>query len=134
LACKCTLEVKGCSSSFSDLLLMFCPKTFLFVMLFIPYWSLNICLHLLMQPSCRFLGNCWAQVLGLLTSPLGAPTSFPLYFSWGDWRHLHKVHYSATYLRSWALVAPIITTKFFSSYCLYLLEVIGFKSFNLFPF
>jgi hypothetical protein len=87
-----------------------------------------------MQPSCRFLGNYWARVLGLLRSPLGALTSFPLYFSWGDWRHLHKVHYLATYLGNWAFVAPIITTIFFLNYRLFLLGVIGFLKINLFLF
>jgi hypothetical protein len=30
LSCRCALEVKGCSINLRDLLLVFCPKTFLF--------------------------------------------------------------------------------------------------------
>ncbi len=129
LACKCTLKVRGCLSSFRDFFLMFCPKTFLFVMLFPPYWSLNISLHLLMQPSCRFLGNYWAQVLELLTSPLGALTSFPPYFSWGISLIYTKFIMSAAYLRSWALVAPNIATIFFFELSFVLIGGDRFKKF-----
>jgi hypothetical protein len=103
---------------------------------FPPCQSFNTNLNLLMQPSCRFLRNYWAQVLGLFTSPLGAPTSFPPDFSWGGGVGLifTKVIMLVAYLGSWALVAPIIATKLFLNYHLFLLEMIGLKKISSFPF
>ncbi len=43
-----------------------------------------------------------------------------------------KVIAPITYLRSWALVAPIICSKFLLDFCLFLLKVIGVS--NLGPF
>jgi hypothetical protein len=86
-----------------------------------------------MQPSCTFLGNSWAQVLGLLTTPLGALTSF-LISHGGIGIIFTKFIMPMAYLRSWALVAPIIIIKLFLNYHLFLLDVIGLKSSNSFPF
>jgi len=40
----------------------------------------------------------------------------------------------AAYLGNWALVAPIIVTKFLLDHCLFLLEAIGVSDFGPFPF
>jgi hypothetical protein len=45
-----------------------------------------------------------------------------------------KVIVPTTYLRSWALVTPIITSKFLLDFCLFLLKVIGVNNLRPLPF
>ncbi len=92
--CKCIFEVKGCPSIFWDLLLVFCLETF-FVLFILSFANL-------LTPVCFFQHNFhvgfWASLVpklfGLPIGPLGALSCFFPHFSWGDWLHFHKTHYT----------------------------------------
>jgi hypothetical protein len=53
---------------------------------------------------------------------------------WGDWPHFHILIALATYLRSWALVAPIIAIKFLLNHHPFLLEAIDVNDYNPFSY
>lgn len=89
------LKLGGSPNSFWDSLLVFCLETFFFV-LFIPSF-VN-----LLTPVCfiwhNFHVGFWAsfalKLFGLPIGLLGAVACFFLHFSWGDWLHFHKTHYT----------------------------------------
>jgi hypothetical protein len=93
LSCRGASKVRGCPSYFWDPLLMFCPKTLLFVQL-LPIFIKLLMLTRLFQldPLENFQETLGPRFFGFPTGPFCAPTSFSFHFLWGDWLHFQKVH------------------------------------------
>lgn len=102
-SCKCVFKVNACRNNFWDPLSMFCPKTFLF-------FSITNLLTLVYFFWCDF----HVSFLDCPQPPLMHCQTF-LPISCGGINLISiKFILPMAYLMSWALVAPIITTKFLS--------------------